>query len=254
MARIITVLNAKGGTGKTTTAVNLSSYLVALGKYVLLVDLDPQANSTSGLGIRMDEEHAHLYHAMIDSEPVGSMIRKTSMFGFDALPSGASLAGAGIELVNVDNREFRLKTVLNSIRTNYDYILIDSPPSLGLLTINGLAAAEEIIIPVQCEYYALEGLGNLLKTIDLVRESLNPQLKIAGVLLTMYDKRNRLARAVVREVQKNFPGRVFEAIIPRSISLAEAPSFGKTILQFDPDSKAGRAYRQLAEEVSKLVD
>lgn len=253
MARIITILNAKGGTGKTTTTVNLSAYLSAMGKYVLLVDLDPQANSTSGLGIRMDEEHAHLYHALIDSEPVGSVIRKTSLFGFDALPSGSSLAGAGIELVNVDNREFRLKNVLNSIRTNYDYILIDSPPSLGLLTINGLVAAEEVIIPVQCEYYALEGLGNLLKTVEMVRESLNPQLKIAGVLLTMYDKRNRLARAVVKEVQKNFPGRVFETLIPRSISLAEAPSFGKTILQFDPDSKAGKAYRQLAEEVVKII-
>ncbi|MBI2057549.1 MAG: ParA family protein [Candidatus Yanofskybacteria bacterium] len=253
MARIINIVNAKGGTGKTTTAVNLSAYLAAMGKYVLLVDLDAQANATSGLGVKIDEDHPHIYHAIVNQEPLPSIIKKTSLFGFDILPAGASLAGASVELVSVDNRELCLKNSLNSVRTNYDYIIIDSAPSLSLLTVNGLAAAEEIIIPVQCEYYALEGLGNLLKTIDLVRESLNPQLKVAGVLLTMYDKRNRLARAVVREVQKNFPGKVFEAIIPRSISLAEAPSFGKTILQFDPDSKAGRAYRQLADEVIKLT-
>lgn len=253
MARIINICNEKGGVGKTTTSLNLSSYLAALGKYVLLIDLDPQANATGGLGIKVQDEHLNIYHSLVGEELPGSYLRKTSLFGFDLLPSAASLAGATVELVSIDSREFRLKRVINSIRTNYDYILIDSPPSLGLLTINGLVAAEEVIIPVQCEYYALEGLGNLLKTIELVRESLNSQLKIAGVLLTMYDKRNRLARAVVREVQKNFPGRVFETLIPRSISLAEAPSFGKTILQFDPDSKAGRAYRQLAEEVIRIV-
>lgn len=253
MARIINICNEKGGVGKTTTSLNLASYLAALGKYVLLVDLDPQANATGGLGIKVSDEHLNIYHSLIGEESPGSYLRKTSLFGFDLLPSAASLAGATVELASIDSREFRLKRAINSIRTNYDYVLIDSPPSLGLLTINGLAAAEEVIIPVQCEYYALEGLGNLLKTIELVRESLNPQLKVAGVLLTMYDKRNRLARAVVKEVQDNFPGRVFETIIPRSISLAEAPSFGKTILQFDPDSKAGRAYRQLAEEVVKII-
>ncbi|OGN11902.1 MAG: hypothetical protein A3C71_00175 [Candidatus Yanofskybacteria bacterium RIFCSPHIGHO2_02_FULL_43_15c] len=253
MARVINICNAKGGTGKTTTALNLSAYLAALGKYVLLIDLDAQANATSGLGIKVEEDHQHIYHAVINEEPVAPIIRKTSLFGFDMLPAGSSLAGATVELATMDNREFKLKRALNSIRTNYDYIIIDSAPSLSLLMINGLVAAEEIIIPVQCEYYALEGLGNLLKTIELVRESLNPHLKVAGVLLTMYDKRNRLARAVVKEVQNNFPGRVFETLIPRSISLAEAPSFGKTILQFDPDSKAGRAYRQLAEEVVKII-
>ena len=253
MARIINICNEKGGVGKTTTTVNLAAYLAALGKYVLVVDLDPQANATGGLGVKVNEDHLNIYHSLVGEESPGSYLRKTSLFGYDLLPASASLAGATVELASIDSREFRLKKTINSIRTNYDYILIDSPPSLGLLTINGLAAAEEIIIPVQCEYYALEGLGNLLKTIELVRESLNPQLKIAGVLLTMYDKRNRLARAVVREVQANFPGRVFETLIPRSISLAEAPSFGKTILQFDPDSKAGRAYRQLAEEVIKII-
>ena len=173
------------------------------------------------------------------------------MFGFDILPSGQSLAGATVELVTMEERESRLKKVLNGLRTNYDYILIDCPPSLGLLTVNALAAAERIIIPVQCEYYALEGLGQLLKTVELVRQGLNPDLQVLGVLLTMYDKRNQLANQVVNEVHRNFPGRVFDAVIPRMVSLAEAPSFGKTILQFDPNSKAARAYRQLAEEVIK---
>src|SRR3989344_1239555 len=203
MARIINICNEKGGVGKTTTAINLSAYLAALGKYVLLVDLDPQANTTGGLGVKMQDDHLSIYHSLVGDTSPGSYLRKTSIFGFDLLPASADLAGASVELVSLESREFRLKKALNSIRTHYDYILIDSPPSLGLLT--------------------------------------------------MDDRRNRLARAVVREVQKHFPGRFFEAIIPRSISLAEAPSFGKTILQFDPDSKAGRDYRQLAEEVSRLV-
>jgi len=253
MARIINICNEKGGVGKTTTAINLSAYLAAIGKYVLLVDLDPQANTTGGLGIKLQDDHLNIYHSLVGEESPGSYIKKTGIFGFDLLPAAASLAGATVELVSLDNREFRLQRALNSIRTHYDYIIIDSPPSLGLLTLNGLVAAEEVLIPVQCEYFALEGLGNLLNTIELVRSSLNPHLKIAGVLLTMYDKRNRLARAVVKEVKDNFPGRVFEAVIPRSISLAEAPSFGKPILQFDPGSRAGLAYRQLAEEVIKIV-
>ena len=253
MARIINICNEKGGVGKTTTAINLSAYLAAIGKYVLLVDLDPQANTTGGLGIKLQDDHLNIYHSLVGEESPGSYIKKTGIFGFDLLPAAASLAGATVELVSLDNREFRLQRALNSIRTHYDYIIIDSPPSLGLLTLNGLVAAEEVLIPVRCEYFALEGLGNLLNTIELVRSSLNPHLKIAGVLLTMYDKRNRLARAVVKEVKDNFPGRVFEAVIPRSISLAEAPSFGKPILQFDPGSRAGLAYRQLAEEVIKIV-
>ena len=226
--------------------------MAAKGKYILLVDLDPQANTTSGAGIQLQEDHPHLYHALIANQHPEAVIRRTSLFGLDILPSGASLAGAGVELVGLERREHRLREALEPIRTRYDYILIDSPPSLGLLTINGLAASEEVIIPVQCEYFALEGLGQLMKTIDLVKNSINLDLKVMGVLLTMYDKRNRLARQVVKEVQNNFPGHVFEAIIPRSVSLAEAPSFGKTILQFDPTSKAGRSYRQLADEVINL--
>ena len=252
MARIIGIVNAKGGVGKTTTANNLGAYLAAKGKYVLLVDLDPQANATAGLGLHLADDHLNLYHLLINGDEPEAIIRKSSLFGFDVLPSAENLAGATVELVDMEEREFRLKKALNKIRTNYDYILIDSPPSLGLLTVNGLVAAEQILIPVQCEYYALEGLSQLVKTIDLVRNSLNPQLKILGVLLTMYDKRNKLANQIVAEVKKNFPGHVFETIIPRAVSLAEAPSFGKTILQFDEGSKAAEAYEQLAEEVIKL--
>jgi chromosome partitioning protein len=239
--------------GKTTTANNLGAYLAAKGKYVLLVDLDPQANATAGLGIRLASDHLNLYHTLINDTEPGAIIRKSSLFGFDVLPAAESLAGATVELVDIEDREFRLKNTLDKVRTNYDYILIDSPPSLGLLTINGLAAAEQVIIPVQCEYYALEGLGQLIKTIDLVRGALNPQLKILGVVLTMYDKRNKLANQIVMEVKKNFPGRVFETLIPRAVSLAEAPSFGKTILQFDESSKAAEAYEQLAEEILRLA-
>ena len=253
MARIIGIINAKGGVGKTSTATNLGAYLSAMGKYVLLVDLDPQANATAGLGLYLEPEHLNLYHSLIDGHEPEAIIRKSSLFGFDVLPSAASLAGAGVELVSMSEREFRLKHVLNKIRTNYDYILIDSPPSLGLLTINGLAASEGVVIPVQCEYYALEGLSQLLATIDLIRTSLNPQLQIYGALLTMYDKRNALSQQVVNEVRKNFPGRVFESIIPRTVSLASAPSYGKTIMQYDDRSKGAIAYRQLAEEIIKIT-
>jgi chromosome partitioning protein len=247
------MLNAKGGVGKTTSAVNLAAYLAALGKYVLLVDIDPQGNATTGSGIQLEEDHPHIYHVLIDNHDPAGVIRKTSMLGFDILPAASSLAGANIELANVPDRELRLKAVLANVRTNYDYIIIDSPPSLALLTINGLGAAEGLIIPVQCEYYALEGLGQLVETIDLVRESLNPGLQIYGVLPTMYDRRNVLARQVLKELETNFPGRVFDTIIPRSISLAEAPSYGKPIVQFDPGSKGAKAYKQLAREIISLT-
>ena len=253
MARVISICNQKGGVGKTTTAVNLASFLAAMGKYVLLVDLDSQANATVGLGVHVADDKPNIYHSLIIDQNPQMILRRTSMFGFDILPSAQSLAGATVELVSMEERESRLKSVLNSIRTNYDYILVDCPPSLGLLTVNGLVASEKVIIPVQCEYYALEGLSQLLKTIDLVRVGLNPDLQVLGVLLTMYDRRNQLSHQVLNEVHKNFPGRVFDAVIPRTISLAEAPSHGKTILQFDPHSKAAKAYRQLAEEVIKLT-
>lgn len=254
MARVIGICNQKGGVGKTTTAMNLAAFMAAMGKYVLLVDLDSQANATLGLGIRVADEQPNIYHSLIVDHNPEIIVKKTSMFDFDILPAAQSLAGATVELVTMEERELRLKKVLNSIRTNYDYVLIDCPPSLELLTVNALAASEKIIIPVQCEYYALEGLSQLLKTIELVRKGLNPDLQVLGVLLTMFDRRNQLSHQVVNEVSKNFPGRIFNAIIPRVVSLAEAPSFGKTILQFDPDSKAARAYRQLAEEVIRLTN
>ncbi len=252
MARIIAVCNQKGGVGKTTTSVNLGAYLAAEGKYVLLVDLDSQANATLGLGMEVAPTAENVYHALVNDTNPMRAIMKTPTFGYDILPAAQSLAGATVELVSMQEREYRLRRALNHVRNNYDYVLIDCPPSLGLLTINALAAADHVLIPVQCEYYALEGLGQLMRTIELVRSSINPDLSVLGVALTMHDKRNQLSRQVVNEVIKNFPGRVFESVVPRVISVAEAPSFGKTILQHDPSSKAAMAYRHLAQEIIRL--
>ena len=249
MAKIISLVNQKGGVGKTTSAINLATYLAAAGKFVLLIDLDPQGNASSGLGIDTQNLEKSLYHSLVLGQHPKDVILKTETFGHHIIPANQDLAGAAIELANLENREYRLYNVLRDIRTEYDYIVIDSPPSLGLLTINGLVASDEVIIPVQAEYFALEGLGQLLKTIELVRENLQPKLKIGGVLLTMYDRRNRLARQVVKEVRDHFPGRVFDAVIPRSVRLAEAPSFGKSILSFDSFSKGARSYRHFANEV-----
>jgi len=252
MARIISFVNQKGGVGKSTSVINVGAFLAAHGKYVLIVDLDPQANTTSGLGIDPNNLEWHLYHVLTQGLLAEEAIRKTGVFGLDILPSNTNLVGANIELVMQPDREFRLREALGRIRTNYDYILIDSPPSLGLLTINGLATSDFVVIPVQCEYYALEGLSHLLKTIGLVRDNLGHNINVMGAVLTMYDRRNRLNRDVIKEVQRNFPGRVFNAIVPRCVSLAEAPSYGKTILQYSSSSKGGRAYRQLAEEIIAL--
>lgn len=252
MAKIISLVNQKGGVGKTTSAINLATYLASAGKFVLLVDLDPQGNASSGLGVDHKNLEKNLYHAMISGEHPSNVIIKTQTFGHDLLPASQDLAGAGIELVQMDNREFRLYNVLREIRTNYDYIIIDSPPSLGLLTINGLVASDEVIIPVQTEYFALEGLSQLLNTINLVKENLQPELKVMGALLTMHDRRNRLSRQVIKEVQDHFPGHVFDSIIPRSVRLAEAPSFGKSILGFDAFSKGARAYKNLAREIIEM--
>lgn len=252
MGKIISIVNQKGGVGKTTTAVNLGAYLAHLGKDVLLVDIDPQANATSGIGIDHKNLSQGVYEALIGEKPLYAVIKRTLHNKFKVAPSTISLAGAGIELVNMDNREFRLKSIIDEIKNEYDYIIIDGPPSLGLLTVNSLVAADEVLIPIQSEYYALEGLSQLLETIGLVQNNLKPELSVMGAVITMYDKRNKLSLSVMNELYKYFPNRVFRSVIPRSVRLAEAPSYGRTILQYDPKSKGGKAYERLAREMISL--
>lgn len=254
MVKIITFLNQKGGVGKTTSAINTASYLAEMGKFVLLVDLDPQGNATSGLGLDSSGLKHTLYSAMIGQSNVRESILRTQTEGLSVIPATGDLAGANVELIDVEQREYRLYDVLRQIRMDYDYIIIDSPPSLGLLTVNGLVASDALIIPVQAEYYALEGLGQLLETIDLVRNALQPDLQIMGAVITMYDRRNRLARQVVREMRQHFPGKVFESIIPRSVRLAEAPSFGQAISIFDGLNKGAKAYKSLAKEIIAIEE
>lgn len=252
MSKVIAVVNQKGGTGKTTTAVNLGAALAEAGKFVLLVDLDPQGNASSGAGARLGEGEAGMYEVLMGRALASDVKRKTAITGMDVLPSSQNLSGANVELVSYERREFQLHLALGEIRGGYDYVLIDCPPSLGLLTINGLVAADEVIIPVQCEYYALEGLGQLLTTVNLVKKSLRPNLTIMGVLLTMYHRRIRLSEEVVAEVKNNYGGRVFRTMIPRNVELAEAPSFGQSILVHAPRSKGAKSYRALAREVASF--
>ena len=252
MAKVISIVNQKGGVGKTTTAVNLGAYLAHLGKEVLLVDIDPQANATSGLGIEHKELPHGIYEAIIGEKPIYSIIKHTVQDGYKIAPSTLSLAGAGIELVEMENREFRLNSIINEIVNEYDYIIIDGPPSLGLLTVNSLVAADEVLIPIQSEYYALEGLSQLLETIALVQNNLKPELGVMGAIITMFDRRNKLSSSVMNELYKYFPNRVFRSVIPRSVRLAEAPSFGRSILHYDPKSKGGKAYERLAKEMISL--
>lgn len=252
MGRIISIVNQKGGVGKTTTAINLGAYLASLGKHVLLVDIDPQANATSGVGIDPREIDKGIYEVLIGQHRIFDTIRGTLLDRYKIAPSSASLAGAGIELVNMEEREFRLSKILEEAKSEYDYILIDGPPSLGLLTINSLVAAEDVLIPIQSEYYALEGLGQLLETIDLVQNNLKPELNILGVVITMFDKRNKLSGEVKKELHQYFGDKVFSSVIPRNVRLAEAPSYGKSILHYDQRSKGARAYEKLAKEIMKL--
>ncbi|MCD4694449.1 AAA family ATPase [bacterium] len=252
MGKIISIVNQKGGVGKTTTAVNLGSYLAHFGKQVLLVDVDPQANATSGLGIDVNSLEEGIYEAIVGSKKIFNIIKKTKQKNYELAPANPSLAGAGVELVSLPEREWRLLNILKEVRDNYDYIIIDGPPSLGLLTVNNLVAADEIIIPIQSEYYSLEGLGQLLETIDLVKDNLKPDLKIKGAIVTMYDKRNRLSGLVMKELENHFPHYIFKAVIPRNVRLAESPSFGKSILNYDKRSKGAQAYYDLAKEVIKL--
>jgi len=249
MARIISVVNQKGGVGKTTTTINLASWLAELGKRVLIIDIDPQGNASSGLGIDYKNISKGLYEVLLDENTKITEVVKSHQPNFHVLPSTPDLAGASIELVEKDNREFRLQEVLKQVDELYDFILIDNPPSLGLLTINGLTAAREILIPVQCEYYALEGLSQLLSTINLIKEHLHPDLKVLGAIMTMYDSRNKLSADVFQELYKHFPHKVFRTVIPRNVKLAEAPSHGLPVKDYDPTSSGARAYRRLAQEI-----
>jgi chromosome partitioning protein len=254
MAQIISVVNQKGGVGKTTTAVNLGAYLASMGKFVLLVDIDPQANATSGLGIDHRNLEKGIYEALAGANSFRDVIVGTSFTGYKVAPATVSLAGANVELVNMENREFKLHEALLEIRNDYDYIIIDCPPSLGLLTLNGLVAAEKILIPVQAEYYALEGLGQLLETISLIKNNLKPSIEILGAVLTMFDKRVGLSGAVLDQLYQYFPDKIFRSVIPRNIRLAEAPSYGKSILEYDANSAGGKAYERLAREILELMN
>lgn len=250
MARIYTLVNQKGGVGKTTTAINLGAYLAQHGQRVLIVDIDPQANATSCLGIDKHGVEQGSYQALLGEAPLKALILKNDRLNLSLLPSSSALAGSEIELVDEEHRETRLRTALNTLQDDYDYILLDCPPSLGLLTINGLMAAQDgVIIPVQCEYLALEGLGQLTETIQKVRAALYPELRVRGVVLTMFDRRTNLANDVVTEVNRHFPELVFKAVIPRSIRLAEAPSYGLPISAYAPDSVGAKAYDALAQEI-----
>ncbi len=252
MAKIISIINQKGGVGKTTTAINLSAYLADFSQATLLVDLDPQANASSGLGFSPDTNEQCLYEALVSTVGLREIIKRTKSPNLHLAPSNSNLAGASVELVNADNREYRLKEVLDPLRNDYNYIIIDSPPSLGLLTVNSLVASDYVLIPIQSEYYALEGLGQLLETINLVQEHLQPKLDILGAVITMYDRRNKLSKAVMEEIYKYFPYQIFRSLIYRSVKLAEAPSHGLSILDYQPKSKSALAYQNLAKEIIQL--
>jgi chromosome partitioning protein len=249
MARIISIVNQKGGVGKTTTAINLAAYLAQYGRHILLVDMDPQANATSGLGIDHQNLPHGIYEVIAGQKSLRDITVSTKHLGLKVAPATLALAGASVELVNEENREFKLHQSLLEGTGTYDYILIDCPPSLGLITINSLTAGNEVLIPVQAEYYALEGLGQLLNTINLVRENLKPDLNILGAVLTMYDRRNKLSNEVMEQLYQYFPNRIFRSVIPRVVHLAEAPSYGKSILHYRPFSKGARAYDRLAREI-----
>lgn len=250
MGRIYTLVNQKGGVGKTTTAINLGAYLAYFGQRVLIVDLDPQANATSCLGVDKDRAKGSTYDAILSSTPAHSLVLYNERLKLTLLPSSPSLAGAEVELVEQPERETRLRKAIAPLADNYDYVLIDCPPSLGLLTVNGLMAARDgVIIPVQCEYLALEGLGQLTQTIHLVRSGLFPELKVRGVVLTMFDGRTRLSTDVVTEVNRHFPEQAFKSVVPRSIRLAEAPSYGLPVSAYSPGSTGAKAYESLAREV-----
>jgi len=250
LPRVIAIANQKGGVGKTTTAVNLGAALAELDFRVLVVDLDPQGNATTGLGLNPRDLSGSIYDVLLNDASVEDAVEPTSIKNLFVVPATIDLAGAEIELVPQISRELKLKRALDIIRDQYDLVLIDCPPSLGLLTVNGLAASDDVIVPIQCEYYALEGLGQLLRNVSLVQANLNPDLDVRGIILTMYDARTKLADQVVNEVREYFGNRVYSTVVPRTVRLSEAPSFGQPIIVFDAASRGAKAYRDLAKEVS----
>ena len=250
MGKIISVANQKGGVGKTTTAVNLSASLAKKGKKVLLIDTDPQGNATSGVGVDKSVQFS-VYDVLVDGVEMENTIQKTEIKNLEVCPSNINLAGAEVQLVSVKNREYRLKEKLDGIKDRYDYIIIDCPPSLGIVTLNAFTASDSVLVPLQCEYYALEGLGQLMNTVNLVKKHLNKGLDIEGALLTMYDARTNLSNQVVKEVKNYFGEKVYKTIIPRNVKLSEAPSFGMPIMEYDPRSKGAKCYEKFAKELLK---
>jgi chromosome partitioning protein len=251
MSRIICISNQKGGVGKTTTAINLAASLASAERRTLLVDMDPQGNAGSGLGLKRENLAGTIYDALIDQRPLREVIHSTELRFLQVVPATPDLTGAEIELVNIERREFRLREALSAVARDYDYVIIDCPPSLGLLTLNSLAAADSVLVPLQCEYYALEGLSQLMHTVDLVKQGLNPGLQTEGILLTMFDARANIAHQVVEEVRGYFNELVFQVVVPRNVRLSECPSFGKPILLYDIKSKGCESYLALGREILK---
>ncbi|SET72042.1 chromosome segregation ATPase [Natronincola peptidivorans] len=254
MGKVIAIFNQKGGVGKTTTNVNLSACIASKGKKVCVIDIDPQGNTTSGFGVDKSQLEYSIYDVMIDEVDIKDAVIKTEYENIDLIPSSNELAGAEIELVSTTDREKKLRSAINTIRGDYDYIFVDCPPSLGLLTINSLSAVDTVLIPIQCEYYALEGVSQLMNTIQLVKQNINPDLEIQGVVLSMFDGRTNLSIQVVDEVKNYFKGKVYATIIPRNVRLAEAPSYGQPIIYYDNKSKGAEAYLELAEEFIDLEE
>jgi len=251
VGRIICIANRKGGVGKTTTAINLSAALGVAGETTLLVDCDPQGNATSGVGIKLDNETLTFYDVLLGGCEFQAAVQKTAIAHLEVLPANHDLIGAEVELLTLEHREYRLQSFLRQEREKYHYVLLDCPPSLGLLTINALTAADSVLIPLQCEYYALEGLRSLLETITLIRERLNPDLAIEGLLLTMFDPRNKLCHQVVEEVRRFFPHQVFDTVIPRNVRLSESPSHGLPVVLYDPSCRGAQSYLELAREITR---